>query len=143
MAKQLLVHNPGSPRVTVRRALATGASHQLNPFLGLATKDRIWNAREDCVLGQGDARMVTVTYTAGEHMAYLLSEHQVRDDVVLRIKLTKGGVEMQPDKIRPGDETFDHNGKVVLVLDQQTLQLLGNKTIDVMTDDDGSHLILN
>ena len=87
--------------------------------------------------------MVTLTYTAGEHMAYMLSEYQFRDDVVVRIKLTKGGVEMQPDKMRPGDETFDHNGKVVLVLDQQTLQLLGNKTIDLMTDDDGSHLILN
>ncbi len=87
--------------------------------------------------------MVTVTYTAVEHMAYMLSEHQVRDDVVLRIALTKGGVQMQPDKIRPGDETFDHNGNVVLVLDQQTSQLLGDKTIDLMTDDDGSHLTLN
>ncbi len=87
--------------------------------------------------------MVTVTYTAAEHIAYMLSEHQVRDDVVLRIKLMNGGVEMQPDKVRPGDETFDHNGKVVLVLDQQTSQSLGNKTIDLTTDDDGSHLILN
>ncbi len=87
--------------------------------------------------------MVTLTYTAGEHMAYLLSEHEFSDDVVVRVRLTKGGVEMQPDKMCPGDETFDHNGKVVLVLDQQTLQLLGNKTIDLMTDDDGSHLILN
>ena len=86
--------------------------------------------------------MVTVTYTAAEHVAYTLSEQQVHDDVVLRIKVTKGGVEMQPDKIRPGDETFDHNGKVVLVLDQQTSQLVGNKTIDLMTDDDGSQLIL-
>jgi Fe-S cluster assembly iron-binding protein IscA len=86
--------------------------------------------------------MLTVTYTAGEHIAYMLSEHEVRDDVVLRIELTKGGIEMQPDKMRPVDETFDHNGKVVLVLDQQTSQLLGNKTIDLMTDDDGSHLIL-
>jgi Fe-S cluster assembly iron-binding protein IscA len=86
--------------------------------------------------------MVTLTYTAGEHMAYMLSEHQNHDDVVVRNKLTKGDVEMQPDKIRPGDEAFDHNGRVVLVLDQQISQLLGNKTIDLMTDDDGSHLIL-
>ena len=86
--------------------------------------------------------MLTVTYTAGEHIAYMLSEHEVRDDVVLRIELTKGGIKMQPDKMRPGDETFDHNGKVVLVFDQQTSQLLGNKTIDLMTDDDGSHLII-
>ncbi len=86
--------------------------------------------------------MMTVTYTAAEHMAYTLSQDQGRDDVVLRIKLTKGGIEMQPDKMRPGDETFEHNGKVVLVLDQQTSQLLGNTTIDLMTDDDGSHLIL-
>ena len=56
--------------------------------------------------------------------------------------MTKGDVAMQPDKIRPGDETIDHNGNVVLVQDQQTSQLLGNKTIDLMTDDDGSHLIL-
>ncbi len=87
--------------------------------------------------------MVTITYTAAEHIAYTLSEHQVPDDVMLRIKLRKGGVEIQPDKMRPGDETFDHNGTVVLVLDQQTSQLLGNKTIDLMTDDDGSHLTLN
>ncbi len=87
--------------------------------------------------------MVTLTYTAGEHMAYMLSEHQARDEVVLRMKLTKGGVEMQPDKIRPGDETFSHNGKVVLVLDQQTSQWLDNKTLDLMTDDDGSYLLLN
>ncbi len=86
--------------------------------------------------------MVTVTYTAAERMAYMISEHQDHDDVVVRIKLTKGAVEMQPDKMRPGDESFDHNGKVVLVLYQQTSQLLGNKTIDLMTDDDGSHLVI-
>ena len=86
--------------------------------------------------------MVTVTYSAAEHLAYTLSEHQIPDEVVLRIEFTKGGVEMQPDKIRPGDETFDHNGNVVLVLDQQTSQFLGKKTIDLMADDDGSHLIL-
>ncbi len=57
--------------------------------------------------------------------------------------MKKGRVEIQPDKIRPGDETFDHNGKVVLVLDQQTSQLLGDKTIDLMTDDDGPQLTLN
>ncbi len=87
--------------------------------------------------------MVTLTYTAGEHLAYMLSKHQVRDDVVLRMKSTKDGIKVQPDKIRPGDETFDHNGKVVLVLDQQTSQLIGNKTIDLTTDDDGSCLILS
>jgi hypothetical protein len=45
--------------------------------------------------------MVTVTYTASEHMAYMLSEHQAGNDVVLRMKLTNGGIEMQPDKMRP------------------------------------------
>ena len=87
--------------------------------------------------------MVTVTYTAAEHMAYMLSEQRVRDDIAWRIGFTKGLVEMQPDKIRPRDDTFDHNGKVVLVLDQQTSQFLANKTIELVTDDDGSHLTLN
>ena len=49
---------------------------------------------------------------------------------------------MQMDKMRPDDETFDHNEKVILVLDQQTSQLLGDKTIDLMIDDEGSHLTL-
>ena len=84
--------------------------------------------------------MVTVTYTAGEHMAYSLSDLEVRDDVVMRIELTTDGPKMQPDTMRPGDETIDHNGQVILVLDQKTLKLLGDKTLDL--DDDGSHLIL-
>ena len=86
---------------------------------------------------------MTVMYNAAEHLAYTLSEHEVPDDVMMRMKATKGGVELRPDKIRPDDETFDHNGKVVLVLDQQTSQFLGNKTIDLITDEDGSHLTLN
>ena len=86
--------------------------------------------------------MATITYTAAEQMAYELSEKQVPDDIVWRIELTKSGVEIKQDQIRPGDETFDHNGKVVLVLDQPTSQLLGNKTIDLTADDDGSHFIL-
>ncbi len=86
--------------------------------------------------------MVTVTYTAVEYMAYTLSEQQVGDDVVLRIRSANGGVEIQRDKIRPGDEQFDHNGNVVMVMDQQTSQLLDNMTIDLMTDHDGSRLIL-
>jgi Fe-S cluster assembly iron-binding protein IscA len=87
--------------------------------------------------------MVTVTYTASEHMAYMLSDLEVRDDVVLRIELTTDGVKMQPDTMRPGDETVDHNGQVILVLDQQTLKLLGDKTLDLLTDDDGSRLIIS
>ncbi len=86
--------------------------------------------------------MVTVTYTAVEYMAYTLSEQQVGDDVVLRIRSANGGVEIQRDKVRPGDEIFDHNGKVVMVMDQQTSQLLDNMTIDIMTDHNGSRLIL-
>ena len=87
--------------------------------------------------------MLNVTYLAAEHVAYMLAKHEVPDDVALRIKLQKGGVEIEPDKIRPGDETFDHNGIVIMVVDQQTLQLLGDKTIDLVTENDGPHLILN
>ena len=87
--------------------------------------------------------MLNVTYLAAEHVAYMLAKHEVPDDVALRIKLQKGGVEIEPDKIRPDDETFDHNGIVIMVVDQQTLQLLGDKTIDLVTDDDESQLILN
>ena len=86
---------------------------------------------------------MTVSYSAAEHMAYTLFESQVSEDSVFRMILTNGCAEMHEDKIRPGDETFDHNGKVVLVMDQQTSQFLGDMTIDLMTDDDGSHIILN
>ncbi len=86
--------------------------------------------------------MLNVTYLAAEHVAYMLAKHEVPDDVALRIHLQKGSVKIGPDKIRSGDETFDHNGMVVMVVDQQTL-FLGDKTIDLVTENDGPHLIVN
>ncbi len=87
--------------------------------------------------------MLTVTYTAAEHVAYTLSDHEVSDDVALRITLQKGAVEIEPDKRRSGDEAFDHNGMVVMVVDQGASEMLSEMTLDVATDDDGTHLILD
>ena len=76
--------------------------------------------------------MVTVTYIACKHMVYSLCEFQAPDNLTLRIKLVKAGVDIQPDKILPDDDAFDDNGKIVLVLDQPTLEFLDNKTIDLV-----------
>ncbi len=53
-------------------------------------------------------------------------------------------VDLQPDKIRPDDETFDHNGTVVMVVRERALEMLSDSTLDFATnDDDGPHFILD
>ena len=88
--------------------------------------------------------MFKVTYTATEHMAHMLAHHEVPNGLALRIDWQNDGFDIEPDKIRPGDETFDHNGTVVMVVCERALEMLSDSTLDVATnDDDGPHLILD
>jgi hypothetical protein len=46
------------------------------------------------------------------------------------------------DNARPGDETFDYEGRTVLMLDAQVSQVLDDSTLDVEATDEGPKLIL-
>lgn len=75
--------------------------------------------------------MLTVTDAASARLAELIEREGLPDDTAIRFIYDGQGLAMQPDKPRPGDETFDHEGRDVLLLDTQMAELLGSHTLDV------------
>lgn len=75
--------------------------------------------------------MLTVTEAASAHLAEILTQAGFPDDTAIRLVHEGGRIGMQPDNERPGDTTFEHNGRVVLVLDEQVAQLLADDQLDM------------
>ena len=75
--------------------------------------------------------MLTVSYTAGEHLDLMLSEANADDNAAVRLVLEVQGFSLRIDIARPGDTTFYHEGEVVLVIDRQTSESLTNKKLDI------------
>ncbi len=86
--------------------------------------------------------MLTVSYTASEHLDLMLAEANVPDDAVVRVVVEGRGVDLGIDMVRPGDTTFDHGEKVVLVIDEDTSELLADWKFDVKGMGEESKLVL-
>ena len=86
--------------------------------------------------------MLTVSYTAGEHLDLMLAQANVPDDAVVRVVVEGRGVDLGIDIVRPGDTTFGHGGKVVLVIDEQTAEDLADMHLDVKVTGEESELVL-
>ena len=87
--------------------------------------------------------MLTVTESAGGHLASLLVEAEAPEDVAVRFVLEGQGLAMALDNERPDDETFAYEGKTILLLDNQISELLADKTLDIEMADDGPKLALS
>lgn len=87
--------------------------------------------------------MLTVTESAGAHLSTLLTEADAPEDVAVRFILDGQNLAMALDNERPEDETFDHEGKTILLLDNQISELLADKTLDIEVADDGPQLALS
>ncbi|MFQ6048630.1 MAG: hypothetical protein ACE5K7_04630 [Phycisphaerae bacterium] len=86
--------------------------------------------------------MLAVTEAAGAHMAQMLSEAEAPADVAIRFILAGRGLTLRLDSPRPGDATFDHEGRTVLVLDEEVSKLLADNTLDVQDAGEGPRLTL-
>jgi Fe-S cluster assembly iron-binding protein IscA len=80
---------------------------------------------------KGDLDMLTVTEAASAHLAQMLANHDVAEDVAVRFVCEEQGIGLQQDSERPGDTTFEHKGRTVLLLDAQVTELLADGTLDV------------
>jgi hypothetical protein len=78
--------------------------------------------------------MLNVTETASARLAEILSEEGLPEDTAIRLVHEGQGLSMQPDSERPGDATFQHEGRTVLLLDVQVSELLTDDTLDVEDD---------
>jgi len=82
--------------------------------------------------------MLTITDAAGARLAEILQERNAPDEVAVRLVYDGQNLAMQADSSRPGDETFEHEGRTVLLLDDQLSGLLAEQTLDA----DGENLML-
>jgi Fe-S cluster assembly iron-binding protein IscA len=75
--------------------------------------------------------MLTLTEAAGARLVEILAQEGLPAEVSIRLLPEEDGIGMQADHERPGDATIEHDGRVVLLLDEQMAQLLTNDTLDV------------
>jgi hypothetical protein len=75
--------------------------------------------------------MLTVTEAASARLAEILGQEGLPEDTAIRLVDEGQGIGMQPDSKRPGDATFQHEGRTVLLLGAQISELLSDDTLDV------------
>jgi hypothetical protein len=86
--------------------------------------------------------MLMLTETAGEYLTTILENTNASAETAVRFVLEGNTLTPKLDNAHPGDETFDHDGRRVLVLDAQVSQVLADSTLDVQATDDGPKLVL-
>ena len=86
--------------------------------------------------------MLTVSESAGARLARKLVNKQAAEDVANRfVRDTKRkGWTIRLDHLRPNDATFAHDGRTVLLLDEQASHSLRNKMLDIKETDEGPRL---
>jgi hypothetical protein len=86
--------------------------------------------------------MFMMTETAGEYLIAVLDNANASEETAIRFVLEGNTLTPRLDNARPGDATFDYEGRRVLVLDGQVSQALAESTLDVQTTEEGPKLIL-
>ncbi len=61
--------------------------------------------------------MFTFTESAGALLAQMIEQEKLADDMAFRIISNSEGIFFEQDTVRPGDAKFEHEGRVVLLLD--------------------------
>jgi hypothetical protein len=86
--------------------------------------------------------MFNVTKPALARLSRRLDDTESDAKVALRFTRREGGWKLGPDQTRPGDVTFDHDGRNVLLLDAATAKAMTDLTLDVRKTDAGPRLRL-
>ena len=86
--------------------------------------------------------MLNVTKPALNRLSCRLVHNEAAKDVALRMTRRAGGWKLGPDRQRPGDVTFAHAGRNVLLLDATAADAMADLTLDVGKTDAGPRLRL-
>jgi hypothetical protein len=87
--------------------------------------------------------MLTVTDDAARHLAEILHTAEATGDTAIRFVREGRTISPTLDRERPGDVTYAYAGITVLLLDENVVAELADRTLDVQDSDDGPQLILN
>lgn len=83
--------------------------------------------------------MLTVTKAAGGYLSAALDKANAPAESAVRILVKPEGLRTAIDQERDGDQSFEHDGRKVLLLDEQAANELSERTLDV--EDDGKKLV--
>jgi hypothetical protein len=86
--------------------------------------------------------MFTMTETAGEYLSTVLDDSNAAEETAIRLVLDGNTLAPKLDNARPGDATFAHEGRMVLVLDERVTQVLAESMLDVKATEEGPQLVL-
>ncbi|MFG0335185.1 MAG: hypothetical protein ACF8TS_17650, partial [Maioricimonas sp. JB049] len=84
--------------------------------------------------------MLTISQPAFDRLSELLADRP--DDVAARIVLREGRARIRPGRQREGDQTIEHEGRTVLLLDKRAARKLGGRTLGVRKTANGLRLKL-
>lgn len=83
--------------------------------------------------------MLSVTNAAGGYLNGVLERAHAPAEAAVRILVQPDGLKTTIDQERKGDQHFEHEGRKVLLLDQEAAVRLSERTLDV--DEDGTRLV--
>jgi Fe-S cluster assembly iron-binding protein IscA len=89
--------------------------------------------------------MIQVTERARETFKNSLEDLEdliERPGVMLRIGSTDSGLEIFPDTLKDDDQIIEHDGRPVLLIDQEVFETLADTTIDVEEHADGARFVV-
>lgn len=87
--------------------------------------------------------MLTVTQAALNRLSTKLARKNAIRGAALRLTRTTGGWLLGMDQARPGDTTFSHEGKDVLLLDATVAKAMAALILDVHATKSGARLKLH
>jgi hydrogenase maturation factor len=87
--------------------------------------------------------MLNVTESALDRMSERLARQNAAEDVALRFARRDAHWKLVQDQERPGDVTFAHTGRNVLLLDKSAAKAMANMTLDVRDTAAGPRLRLS
>jgi len=87
--------------------------------------------------------MLTVTESAGQHMADLLKNNEAPEEAALRFVVQGQSLGLTLSEAAPDDQKFEHDGRTVLLLDEQVAGMLDERTLDTEQTEEGNQLSLS
>lgn len=86
--------------------------------------------------------MLNASDAACAFLGQLLVESDAPDDAAVRFVIDGNSLSLQLDDEKPGDATFNHEGRTVLVVDEDISKILDGKTLDLEESEEGPKLTL-
>jgi Fe-S cluster assembly iron-binding protein IscA len=88
--------------------------------------------------------MLNVSDAALSHLATMLDGVEgAPDEAAIRLVAQPQGLGMAVDTPNDGDHTVEHDGRVVLLVDDQVANMLDGRTMDLQETEQGTALAIN